>query len=156
MILPHTVHLPVTKPTSPNALVLEAWAQGYLVGSLIIMAAITIANMRRGVLLHKLILLEVRYHCIHLRHLKPDIIPSLAFSRHFPRHIHLQPRSCLRLVFVNNRDPSQYFLVSAQRHLMDEDEAISHEEVVILLHRHGHPGATILGCGNICQFHLFQ
>lgn len=49
-----------TKPTSSDGLVLEAWAQGYLVGSLIIMAAITVANMRRKVLLHKLILLEVR------------------------------------------------------------------------------------------------
>lgn len=54
-----TKRLPVTKPTHPDALVLEAWAQGYLVGSLVIMAAITIANMRRNVLLHKLILLEV-------------------------------------------------------------------------------------------------
>ncbi len=50
---------PIPKPSDPDALILEAWAQGYMVGSLIIMAAITIANMRRGVLLHKLILLEV-------------------------------------------------------------------------------------------------
>lgn len=40
-------------------LALEGWAQGYLVGSIVIMAAITVANMRRGVLLHKLILLEL-------------------------------------------------------------------------------------------------
>ena len=43
----------VPKPTNSEELVLEAWAQGYLVGSLIIMAFITLANMRRGVLLHK-------------------------------------------------------------------------------------------------------
>lgn len=43
----------VEKPTNPDELVLEAWAQGYLVGSLVIMAFITLANMRRGVLLHK-------------------------------------------------------------------------------------------------------
>jgi hypothetical protein len=49
----------VPKPTHPSELILEAWAMGYLVGSLIIMAFITLANMRRGVLLHKLILLEV-------------------------------------------------------------------------------------------------
>lgn len=48
------------KPTNPNGLVLEAWAQGYMVGSLIIMAAVTVANMRKGVILHKLILIEVR------------------------------------------------------------------------------------------------
>ena len=51
----------VTKPTSPDGLVLEAWAQGYMVGSLIILSAITISNMRKGVLLHKLILIEVNY-----------------------------------------------------------------------------------------------
>lgn len=50
----------IGKPTDPDGLVLEAWAQGYMVGSLIIMSCITLANMRRGVLLHKLILLEVR------------------------------------------------------------------------------------------------
>lgn len=51
----------VEKPTDPAALVLEAWAEGYMVGSLIIMSCITLANMRRGILLHKLILLEVRF-----------------------------------------------------------------------------------------------
>lgn len=29
------------KPTDPDGLILEAWAQGYMVGSLIIMACIT-------------------------------------------------------------------------------------------------------------------
>lgn len=48
----------VTKPTNPDGLILEAWAQGYMVGSLIILSCITFANMRKGVLLHKLILLE--------------------------------------------------------------------------------------------------
>lgn len=49
----------VTKPTDPDGLILEAWAQGYMVGSLVIMLCITLCNIRRGVLLHKLILLEV-------------------------------------------------------------------------------------------------
>ena len=49
----------VEKPTDPAALTLEAWAEGFMVGSLIIMSCITLANMRRGVLLHKLILLEL-------------------------------------------------------------------------------------------------
>lgn len=40
-------------------LALEAWAQGYMVGSLVIMAAITVANMRRGAFLHKLVLVEL-------------------------------------------------------------------------------------------------
>ena len=49
----------VTKPTDRSGLELEAWAEGYMIGSLIILSCITLANMRRGVLLHKLILLEV-------------------------------------------------------------------------------------------------
>jgi hypothetical protein len=43
----------------PSDLILESWSQGLLVGSLLIMAFITLANMRRRVLLHKLILLEL-------------------------------------------------------------------------------------------------
>jgi len=50
----------IAKPSTPQGLVLEAWAQGFCVGALIIMAGITVSNMRRGVLLHKLILIEVR------------------------------------------------------------------------------------------------
>lgn len=49
----------ISKPTDADALILEAWSQGYMVGSLIIMGALTVANMRRGIILHKLILLEV-------------------------------------------------------------------------------------------------
>jgi hypothetical protein len=39
---------------------LEAWAQGYNVGSLVILILIVICNYRPGIWLHKLILLEVR------------------------------------------------------------------------------------------------
>jgi hypothetical protein len=49
----------VSKPSTPAGLVMEAWAQGFMVGALVIMAAITIANMRRGILLHKLIFVEL-------------------------------------------------------------------------------------------------
>jgi hypothetical protein len=51
----------IHRPTDdPEGLILEAWAQGFMVGTLVFMAAITVANMRRHVLLHKLILAEVR------------------------------------------------------------------------------------------------
>lgn len=50
---------PANRPTEPEALVLEGWGQGMMVGALVVMAALTIANMRKGVLLHKLILAEV-------------------------------------------------------------------------------------------------
>lgn len=48
-----------TKPLLPSVLTLEAWSQGFMVGALFIMCGITLANMRRGNLLHKLILIEV-------------------------------------------------------------------------------------------------
>lgn len=48
------------KPTSLGQVTLESWSQGVMVGALLMMAAITLANMRSGVLLHKLILIEVR------------------------------------------------------------------------------------------------
>lgn len=47
------------KPSGSINLALEAWSQGLVIGALIIMTGITTANMRTGVLLHKLILLEV-------------------------------------------------------------------------------------------------
>lgn len=47
------------KPSAQVKLTLEAWSQGFMVGGLVIMCGITFANMRKGVLLHKLILLEV-------------------------------------------------------------------------------------------------
>jgi hypothetical protein len=40
-------------------IILESWSQGVLVGGIVILVLITLANIRRGVLLHKLILLEV-------------------------------------------------------------------------------------------------
>ena len=49
----------VEKPTNRRGLVIEAWSQGFMVGALIIMSCITLVNMRRGVILHKLILVEV-------------------------------------------------------------------------------------------------
>lgn len=45
--------------STPAGLVLEGWGQGLLVGSLCIMVCLTLAAMRRRVLLHKLILAEV-------------------------------------------------------------------------------------------------
>ncbi|OQV02007.1 hypothetical protein CLAIMM_07266 [Cladophialophora immunda] len=43
---------------SDEDFILEGWSEGFMVGALVIMACITVANMRRGVLLHKLILVE--------------------------------------------------------------------------------------------------
>ncbi|WZH45786.1 uncharacterized protein QYS62_006854 [Fusarium acuminatum] len=51
--------VPGAWPASPAKLTLEAWSQGCMIGALLIMIGITLANMRRGVLLHKLILIEL-------------------------------------------------------------------------------------------------
>lgn len=59
------------KPTDTIKLTLEAWSQGFMVGALIIMCGITLSVMRRGVLLHKLILIEVS---------KASPVPSLSLS----------------------------------------------------------------------------
>lgn len=45
--------------------IIESWSQGFLVGALLIMACVTISNMRAGIFLHKLILLEVRQSTAH-------------------------------------------------------------------------------------------
>jgi hypothetical protein len=47
------------RPSNPDILIVEAWGQGFMVGSLILMIAITVANMKSGVLLHKVIVAEV-------------------------------------------------------------------------------------------------
>ncbi|RDH27292.1 hypothetical protein BDQ94DRAFT_163755 [Aspergillus welwitschiae] len=36
------------RPTDPDILVVEAWGQGFLVGSLVVMIALTAANMKKG------------------------------------------------------------------------------------------------------------
>lgn len=48
------------KPSNPDHPTLEAWSQGMMVGTLVFMIMLTVANMRRRVILHKLILVEVR------------------------------------------------------------------------------------------------
>jgi tetrahydromethanopterin S-methyltransferase subunit B len=55
---------PETPPTRENLSkeggFLEAWTQGYNVGSLIMLILIVLCNYKSGIWLHKLILLEVR------------------------------------------------------------------------------------------------
>jgi hypothetical protein len=50
---------PTRESLSEEGGFLEAWAQGYNVGSLIILILIVFCNYRSGIWLHKLILLEV-------------------------------------------------------------------------------------------------
>ncbi|KAH1970275.1 hypothetical protein KXW88_003957 [Aspergillus fumigatus] len=46
------------RPANPDILIVEAWGQGFMVGSLILMIAITVANMKSGVFLDKMIVAE--------------------------------------------------------------------------------------------------
>ncbi|KAK7511046.1 hypothetical protein IWZ03DRAFT_396586 [Phyllosticta citriasiana] len=55
----------IGKPIHPDGLILEAWAQGFMVGALIVMSCVTVANMRKGVILHKLILTELILGTFH-------------------------------------------------------------------------------------------
>jgi len=53
------------KNATGGALILEAWGEGCMVGALMVMSCVTVANMRRGILLHKLILLELLLAITH-------------------------------------------------------------------------------------------
>ena len=50
---------------SIEGFIIESWSQGFMVGGLVIMAGLTIANMRRRLLLHKLILIELILAMFH-------------------------------------------------------------------------------------------
>ena len=66
---------------------LEAWAQGYNVGSLIILILIVFCNYRSGVWLHKLILLEV---CLMTMKSTRIELTDQACLGHLARHIYLR------------------------------------------------------------------
>ncbi|KAE9988422.1 hypothetical protein EG328_011182 [Venturia inaequalis] len=53
------------KDKSTEVYVVESWGEGFMFGALLIMSCITISNMRRGVFLHKLILLELLLAMTH-------------------------------------------------------------------------------------------
>ncbi|KAL2833730.1 hypothetical protein BDW59DRAFT_168816 [Aspergillus cavernicola] len=50
---------------TPETYIVEAWGEGFMLGALLIMSLIVIVNMRRKVLLHKLILLELIFAMSH-------------------------------------------------------------------------------------------
>lgn len=112
------------RPTDPNGLVLEAWAEGYMIGSLIIMTCITIANMRRGVLLHKLILIEVRSpvsHCVESSRLTVNTVNIWLLARVF----HFIQSTHLRLVAFSSCHTFERFLVASQCYCLDEAATFS-------------------------------
>jgi hypothetical protein len=94
----------VDKPTDPTGVTLESWAQGFLVGSLMVMAGVTCANMRRNVLLHKLIMIEVST-C--------KLTSISALLGHVTRHIHVCRAPSLQLVPECDFHPAQRILVTS-------------------------------------------
>ena len=84
-----------------------------MVGSLIIMSCITLANMRRGVLLHKLILLEVCWIESNIGKGLTDTIFIPAGPWVLARVLHLVQPSRLRLVAFGSCHSAQYLLVAS-------------------------------------------
>ena len=53
---------PWTGTATREQIIVEAWGQGLNVGALVFIILVVLCNYRRNVLLHKLILVEVRLH----------------------------------------------------------------------------------------------
>ena len=117
LTLPHIIE----KPATGEGLILEAWAQGLLVGAFVIMAGITVANMRKGVLLHKLILIEVSPQ-FEGRVLYSNRL--IAHLRDASRNIHFCKPACIWMVSFLHGHLPQHFMGDAQRNCMDEKQAI--------------------------------
>lgn len=169
---PTTVHLhhrreeeSIGKPTHPDGLILEAWAQGFMVGALIVMACITVANMRKGVILHKLILTEVnsktaggerRSSCPKDMRRGTDKWILAAHPRYLPRNIHLSPSAGVWLVPVGHGHLPQHFVEPAQRDCVDQDQAVPNAQNERTFHHHPRAGAELLGSRDLRQLCLLQ
>jgi hypothetical protein len=103
----------VSRPVDdPAALILEAWSQGLMTGSLVVMAAINYVNMRSGVFLHKMILLEVRW--LFRAEIQQQLILLLSVDLgHASWNLHLRCRTSIRVVFGSNGDWADHLLVLA-------------------------------------------
>lgn len=112
----------VSRPTEPDALVLEAWGQGLLVGALLVMFAITIANMRKRVLLHKLILAEVSMNSVFFKRQQytNQVIFLIALPGHVPRNLDLHTPTRIRMVSLRDSDRIKRLLEFTQCDRMDE------------------------------------
>src|SRR6266480_2577820 len=147
----------VAKPSTLHGLTLEAWAEGFCVGALIIMAGITVSNMRRGVLLHKLILIEVRSRS-NAEEMKLFARNSFlsAYFGNATQYLYLPRSSRLRLVSLRHGNLPQHILEHAQRDCVDEEQAVSQSQSQSVLHRDRHISTSILGGRDICELHLLQ
>lgn len=110
---------------------LEAWAQGYNVGSFIILILIVLCNYRSGILLHKLILLEVRPNPAY----SPNhVLISKASPRNLARDLYLLRGPALRMVLIVNRHAPLHLLFPAQCRRLAQNPAFSAPLGLSLLH----------------------
>jgi len=107
-----------------SSLILEAWGEGFTVGSLVIMACVTVVNMRRGVLLHKLILLEVGTNARRKWHSALRGIVLQAPPRHTARYILLHDIPGQRLVSLHHRVAALHILLCPQHCGLDQDQTV--------------------------------
>ncbi|KAL3250832.1 hypothetical protein ABHI18_010984 [Aspergillus niger] len=88
------------RPRDPDVLVMEAWGQGFLVGSLVVMIAITAANMKKGVLLHKLIVAELALALGHGTFIFLLYIIQRGYGCSLVQLIRISPRFGVMLLFM--------------------------------------------------------
>ena len=105
--------------------IVEGWGEGFMFGALLMMVIITVVNMRRGILLHKVILLEVSGKFAG-RRLLPAAANGLATTCNEPWHILLHVIQWLRLLSLLNGSASLLLLFHPQCSSMDEDKAFLH------------------------------
>lgn len=130
---------------------LEAWAQGYNVGSFIVLILIVLCNYRSGILLHKLILLEVRPNPVFsLKH----VLISKASPRNLARNLYLLRGPALWMVLVIHRHAPLHLLLPAQCRRLAQNPAIPPTLGLSILHHLSPLRATLLDRRSLVQLCL--
>ena len=153
--------VPTRASLSVEGDILEAWAEGFNVGALIILILIVLCNIKRGVWLHKLILLEV---CFSLDCRTPSVVNATTVNiGNMAWHLHLLSGSRLWLVSpvcplsletelmisqVSKRhgDSALHFISAAQHHILAEDQEVLTPLGQPAVHSNNHCCATLLDC----------
>lgn len=107
------------KPSDPAHFALEAWSQGAMVGALVFMAMLTVANMRRKVLLHKLILIEVSCSASFQKGCIAKERTMIAHHCHSQRLLLISQSSAVRMVSLFHCDWHDHLMGLAQRNSLD-------------------------------------
>jgi hypothetical protein len=134
---------------------LEAWAQGYNVGSLIILLLIVFCNYRSGQWLHKLIVLEVGLQTFsQFRRPFVYMLTQPARPRLVAWYLYFRLRSPLRMVPLLYRNPPLHILPTPQRRLMVENPPLPSPLGLPRLHHHPDPRPTLLDRRSLVQLRI--